>query len=196
MPTSLIGHSQIPAQNFRRLLALNGGPDGVAKGQVVEIYYAKENEGEWGGIRADVAVAQMLHETDYLRSWWSQPPRRNLAGIGVTGLTQHLYKPKNSVEFWAYKQENGTWYEGCSFDNFWEAVDAHLAHLSAYIWPTSQPINGAEKKDSRYAVAKLAFTENRWSPCRMLSDLNGRWAVPGTNYGQMIEGIMSAARGS
>ena len=41
--------------------------------------------GELVGLDWFLAIAQMAHETGSLTSWWSQPPRRNLAGIGVTG---------------------------------------------------------------------------------------------------------------
>ena len=39
------------------------------------------------GMEPVMSLAQMIHETGCLTSWWSQRPRRNPAGIGVTGRT-------------------------------------------------------------------------------------------------------------
>jgi len=45
--------------------------------------------GEWAGMDWFLALAQMGHETGHMTSWWSQRPRRNPAGIGVTGRTEY-----------------------------------------------------------------------------------------------------------
>jgi hypothetical protein len=37
------------------------------------------------GLDPLVAASQMILETAHLTSFWSQPPRHNMAGIGVTG---------------------------------------------------------------------------------------------------------------
>jgi hypothetical protein len=37
------------------------------------------------GLDPLVAASQMIEETAHLMSFWSQPPRHNMAGIGVTG---------------------------------------------------------------------------------------------------------------
>jgi len=190
MTTPIAGYSVIPAANFRRLLALNGGPGATAKGQIIEIYYSKEVQ--WG-IRADVLVAQMLHETGYLTSWWCGPTRNNMAGIGVTGESQHA---NPNLTGWVFKSEDGTWRKGYTFVDPWAGIEAHYAHMSGYLWPNEGPRNHADLKDPRYAAVKAAFTQHKWSPCRVLTDLNGRWAVPGTTYGQMVEGVMRAAEGS
>ena len=62
------------------------------------------------GLDPLLVVAQMVLETGNLTSDWSQPPRRNPAGIGVTG-------------------EPG---EGISFPTWQAAVRAHVGRLLAY----------------------------------------------------------------
>ena len=55
-----------------------------------------------------VAVAQMVLETGNLTSFWSQPPRRNPAGIGVTG------EPGAGLSFAAGRPPSGRTSGGCS----------------------------------------------------------------------------------
>ncbi len=52
------------------------------------------------GVDPLIAVAQMIHETGNLTSFWSQRPRRNPAGIGVTGQWQ-TQQPAD-LRGWAY----------------------------------------------------------------------------------------------
>src|SRR5687767_15895550 len=49
------------------------------------------------GVDPALLVAQLIHETGGLTSWWSQRPRRNPAGIGVTGATPRSQKPATGV---------------------------------------------------------------------------------------------------
>lgn len=96
-----------PAQLESELAAVNPGhihPD------IARLYV------EWGysfGIRADVAFAQMLHETSFLRYGGDiVASQNNLAGIGVTGG-----RPGNS------------------FASLEAGVIAHYAHLAWYSYP-------------------------------------------------------------
>jgi N-acetylmuramoyl-L-alanine amidase len=41
------------------------------------------------GLDPLIAASQMIEETAHLSSFWSQPPRHNMAGIGVTGEPGH-----------------------------------------------------------------------------------------------------------
>ncbi len=182
MSLAITGNSTVSKEAFKKVL-LNR--NSLAPLEVLDHYY--EKEASWG-VRADVLIAQMLHETDFLRSWWSQPPRRNMAGIGVTGAAQTANPSSNA---WALRSENSTWYAGYSFGDWFAAVEAHFAHMSAYVWPDER--NNASQKDPRYGAARQAFAQHHWAYCRVLTDLNGRWAVPGTTYGQMIEAILNIA---
>jgi hypothetical protein len=65
------------------------------------------------GIDPLLTVAQMILETAHLTSFWSQRPRRNPAGIGVTG-------------------EAGA---GVSFPNWRDSARAHVGRILAYALP-------------------------------------------------------------
>lgn len=65
------------------------------------------------GIDPLLAVAQMSLETAWLTSWWAQRPRRNPAGIGVTG-------------------QPGA---GVSFPSWTASTRAHAGRLLAYALP-------------------------------------------------------------
>jgi hypothetical protein len=62
------------------------------------------------GLDPLIAASQMIEETAHLSSFWSQPPRHNMAGIGVTG-------------------EAGV---GVSFPSAQEGVRAQIGRLLAY----------------------------------------------------------------
>lgn len=55
-------------------------------------------EGQLAGVDPCIAIAQMIHETGFLSSFWSKRPRRNPAGLGVTGQTAKAL-PKDA-SFW------------------------------------------------------------------------------------------------
>ena len=139
------------------------------------------------GIDPVMAIAQMIHETGNMTSWWSQRPNRNPAGIGVTGRTS-LTKPSTGAWQW-----NGhKWEEGCAFYDWAAAsIPAHLGRLCAYALPYGEG-NDAQ----RLAISKAAL----WRPipltirgrARTWDGLNGLWAVPGTTYGQSIAAIAQA----
>jgi hypothetical protein len=82
------------------------------------------------GIDPVLAVAQMIHETGNLTEWWAQRPRRNPAGIGVTGETS-LTRPTKGV--WQPRQHATGWDEGLAFDTWVDdAIPAHIGRLLAY----------------------------------------------------------------
>ena len=117
------------------------------------------------GLRADVLWGQMIHET----GWGSYGGdvgslQNNFAGIGATG--------------------GGA--QGYSFPTAEDGVKAHVAHMVAYAYLAS-PVGWAnELTDPRY---------NSVSPrgvASVLSDLDGRWAVPGVGYGAAIDAHVAA----
>lgn len=116
---------------------------------------------EWGyrfGIRADVAFAQMLHETNFLRYGGDvRPEQNNLAGIGVYGGSP-----------------------GNSFASLEAGVIAHYAHLAWYVFPDHRNEYCNQGWDPRHFGTAHANT------ARAINDLAGRWAVPGTGYGEAI----------
>ncbi len=123
------------------------------------IYYL--TFGEYYGIRGDLAFAQAMHETDYLRfTGVVKPEQNNFCGLGATG-------PDN---------------QGASFQTPREGVLAHLQHLYAYA--TTKPLtDGYPLLDPRFDLVARGSVPT-WV------GLNGKWAVPGATYGQSILSIV------
>ena len=116
--------------------------------------------GDLYGIRGDIAYAQAIHETNYFRfTGQVKPSQNNYAGIGTTG-------PGN---------------DGASFTTPEQGVLAHIQHLYAYASTKPLP-EGAPLVDPRFTLVTRGSATN-WT------DLNGKWAVPGTTYGQSILSI-------
>lgn len=146
------------------------------------------------GIDPTVAVAQMIHETGNLTSFWAARPQRNPAGIGVTGQKQTT--PPSDTNVWAFNPQRQQWEAGVSFAT-WEhdAIPAHVGRLLAYALPI-----GAENPVQRAAIERAL--RYRALPARMrgsapiLKQL-GRvhnptgqgWASPGIDYGAKIAAI-------
>lgn len=123
---------------------------------VAQIYL---EEGEIEGVRGDVAFAQAIRETNYFRfTGIARPEWHNPAGLGVTG-----------------QKVNGE-YVGNKFPDWRTGIRAQIQHLKAYAStePLKQPL-----VDQRFHLVTRGVAPN-WE------DLNGRWSVPGTTYGQDI----------
>ncbi|PLS01476.1 glucosaminidase domain-containing protein [Neobacillus cucumis] len=113
--------------------------------------------GQYYGIRGDIAFAQALLETNYFRfTGIVQPEQNNYAGIGATG-------PGNP---------------GAFFQTAEEGVLAHLQHLFAYA--------ATEHLPSDYPLVDPRFHLVQRGSAPTWTALNGKWAVPGTTYGQTI----------
>lgn len=142
-----------------------------------------------------LVLAQLIHETGNLTSWWSQRPRRNPAGIGVTGetkITGTVGGPRVAPDGdWAY-WEAGVWRAGVSFAS-WEhdAVPAHVGRLLAYCLRDSQA-NTAQRMLISRALAVRSLPASFRGVAPTLRGLNGRWAVPGTTYADSIAAIANA----
>ncbi|MEH7378168.1 N-acetylmuramoyl-L-alanine amidase [Neobacillus drentensis] len=113
--------------------------------------------GKYYGIRGDVAFAQAIHETDYFRfTGVVNPEQNNYSGIGATGGDTR----------------------GASFENQEEGVLAQLQHLYAYA--TAKPL------PDQYPLVDPRFHLVDRGSAPTWTALNGKWAVPGTTYGQAI----------
>jgi hypothetical protein len=113
--------------------------------------------GEYYEIRGDVAFAQAMLETNYFRYTGDvRNGQNNFAGIGATG--------------------GGT--RGASFETAEEGVLAHLQHLYAYATKAPLP--------NRYPIVDPRFHLVNRGSATTWTALNGKWAVPGTSYGQSI----------
>src|SRR5690349_6362679 len=82
--TKLLAGVRAPESRARQYLL--GLPHGAYSAddvtRIVGLYYQTARA---AGLDPLLAVAQMAEETAHLTSFWSQRPRRNFAGIGVTG---------------------------------------------------------------------------------------------------------------
>lgn len=106
------------------------------------------------GLNPVLALAQMAEETDNLTSEWSQPPRRNPAGIGVTG-------------------EPG---KGLSFPNWATAVRAHVGRLLAYaVAPGTE--TPAQQALIDEALGLRPLPANLRGAAPSLGGLTGKWAA-------------------
>jgi hypothetical protein len=154
--------------------------------------------GDQVGLDWFLAIAQMAHETGSLTSWWSQPPRRNLAGIGVTGAWRPGL-PDGSPgpapgPAWAWSAQLGRWLAGVSFPTWGsDAVPAHLGRLLAYALPVDQG-NLAQEALIAQALSYRSLPASHRNSAPTILGLNGRWAVPGTEYGQRIMALAEAMR--
>ncbi|TKD69266.1 N-acetylmuramoyl-L-alanine amidase [Pseudalkalibacillus hwajinpoensis] len=109
------------------------------------------------GIRGDIALAQAIHETNFFRFTGDvKPEQNNFAGLGATG--------------------GGA--AGASFPDASTGVIAHLQHLYAYTSTKPLPV-GDKLVDPRFSLVQRG-SATTWQA------LNGKWAVPGTTYGQLI----------
>jgi len=114
-------------------------------------------QGEIYGVRGDVAFCQAIHETGWFKYGGDvNANQNNFGGIGATG--------------------NGN--QGNVFPTIEIGAKAHIQHLFAYA--SKDPLPAGEAiVDPRFGFVTRGVAPN-WV------DLNGRWAVPGTTYGQAI----------
>lgn len=114
------------------------------------------------GVRGDLAFCQCILETNWLLFTGTvMKEQNNFAGLGATG---------GSVT-------------GASFNTVSEGVEAHIQHLYAYATTGDIP-EGRALVDPRFGYVTRGIAPN-------IEDLNGRWAVPGYEYGERIVSIMN-----
>jgi flagellum-specific peptidoglycan hydrolase FlgJ len=134
---------------------------------IVKKYVATTKE---AGLDPLLVVSQMLLETGNLTSFWSQPPRRNPAGIGVTG-------------------EPG---KGVSFSSWDKAVRAHVGRLLAYAIPEGEE-TPAQRKLIKEALTVRPLPSDRRGCAPTLSGLAGTWATD-KRYAQKIVRLANEIR--
>ena len=135
-------------------------------GEIVSYYY---EEASREGIRGDVALCQALKETGFFGYGGDVDYKQNnFCGLGATG---------NKAP-------------GASFKNARLGVRAHIQHLLAYSSKTAPSIAIV---DPRYTVLKNSRPE-LFGSVKTWTGLNGRWAVPGKNYGEDILRLWRAAQ--
>ena len=111
-------------------------------------------------MRADIAWAQMCHETGFLEFTGDvRPGQNNFVGLGATGGGE----------------------PGHSFATEELGVIAHYAHLAWYYYPNH--IN--QYCNSTYDPRHFGSTHSKYTGDTSVGFLNGRWA-PGATYTDKI----------
>ena len=174
-----------------RVLAPRAAANGYSYEDVVAIVESYQRVGNSVGVDWFLAIAQMAHETGYLTSFWSARPQRNPAGVGVDG---HIWPSNPGVANSAYNTQRNRWERGLSFSSWSdEAIPAHIGRLLAYALRDDQA-TPAQKALIDKALAYRPLSSDRRGVAPTIVGLNGRWAVPGTTYGQRILSVMMSLR--
>ncbi|MFM2031244.1 MAG: hypothetical protein RLZZ297_9 [Chloroflexota bacterium] len=174
-----------------RVLAPRAAANGYSYDDVVNIVEAYQRVGNSVGVDWFLAVAQMAHETGYLTSYWSARPQRNPAGLGVEGKSSATDPGQPG---WVYNTQRKMWEKGLSFES-WEdeAIPAHIGRLLAYALKDEQA-TPAQKTMIDYALLVRPLPAYLRGVAPTIVGLNGRWAFPGTTYGQRIIEVMMKLR--
>jgi len=155
--TSVVGYREVTADQLVRLFT-NRDSDKVEQATVLAELYIQY--GELFNIRADIAWAQMCHETGFLEYTGDvKPEQNNFCGMGAVAAGV----------------------SGNSFATEELGVIAHLAHLAWYYYPDH--VN--EYCSSQYDPRHFDNSHYRYTGDTTLGFLNGRWA-PGATYTDKI----------
>lgn len=189
----ILGPAHSPADIWIEMLSARSAEAGYSRHDVGVIVGEYRELGTLLGVDWFLALCQLAHETGRLTSWWCQRPRRNPAGLGVTGAIIPAYPNRPAPPARAWFFDGSLYREGLSF-TAWRDRDAsdgegsishHLGRLLAYALPSGA---GSELQQ-RYINRALGL---RWLPptyrgsAPTLLGLNGRWAYPGRTYAQML----------
>lgn len=111
-----------------------------------------------GRVKVDplMVITQMLHETGHLTSWWAARPRRNPAGLGVTG-----------------EPGKGLWFPS------WEhATMAHVGRLLAYALTDQEVAEDGERWVLIAAALYLRpLPDHLRGSAKTYRGLTGTWAT-------------------
>jgi hypothetical protein len=115
------------------------------------------------GLDPFFVVVQLSLETGFLSSFWSQRPRRNPAGIGVTGAPG----------------------EGVKFASWDKAVRAHTGRLLAYAIDAGHG-TAAQRALISEALHVRTLPSNRRGVAPTLRGLEGTWATDGGYAAKLV----------
>jgi hypothetical protein len=149
---ALLAPARAPAARAEQYLLTrpHGGYSADDVTKIIGLYY---DTAAPAGLDPLLVVAQMVEETAHLTSFWSQRPRRNFAGIGVTG-------------------EPGA---GLSFPDLKTAVHAHTGRLLAYALPSGTG-SQVQKQLINEALAGRPLPPQLRGTATTLNGLAGTWA--------------------
>jgi hypothetical protein len=155
------------------------------------------------GVDWFLALAQVVHETAGLSSWWSRRPRRNPAGIGVTGETRQS-RPKDGT--WQYDDRFRIWRRGNAFAEWFNttertsAIEAHVGRLLAYALTDADTEHRVDlpegirimRSEQRRLIAEALqvrpLPEEYRGVAPTIGGLSTRWA-PGATYADRVVAI-------
>jgi hypothetical protein len=165
---TILGPARIPQEQMvRYILKRNPTPKLHCTVEQLVGYYYEEGLAE--GVRPDIALCQAIKETACFAYGKDVLfVQNNYCGLGATG--------------------NGE--PGAYFATPQRGARAHIQHLLCYATtrlPQSKII------DPRYDVLRKKYTEY-YGKIPYWTGLNGKWALPGTHYGQEILQIWTAAK--
>lgn len=151
------------------------------------------------GIDPLLPIAQMLHETGNLTSFWAARPQRNPAGIGVNG--EHSSVPPSPPTGWAWNDQRTRWERGLSFlDWALESVPAHVGRYLAYALP-DEAMTAQQFDTARYALTVRPLPSALRGSAQTLEQLGARhnptgqgWTMPGDQYGERIAAMANWLR--
>lgn len=160
------------ATALRYLLTRGSWYDEVSRRAIVAAYWRVATH---VGLDPLLALAQCIHETSAqqankewwpLSSWWAQRPRRNPAGIGVTGI------PRVGLSFPSWADD---------------AIPAHVGRLLAYVLSETGG-TAAQRALIDRALTLRSLPASFRGSAPTLVGLNGRWAT-GQGYAVAIAAI-------
>lgn len=140
------------------------------------------------GVDPCIAIAQTIHETGNFSSWWSQRPRRNSAGLGVTGESSSRPPVPEEQNKWAYDSTANIWRKGLVFSAWTISILAQMGRLTAYAVPQGQRTTKQQEIVTQ-ALMMRSLPVALQGTAPTLVGLNGKWAYPGTMYAQQIAAI-------
>lgn len=144
-------------------------------------------------LNTDLVVAQMLHETAWLRSWWSQRPRRNPAGLRVNGHKKKDLSPIDDINDWQFNPESGLYEHGLAFNSWELSSSVHIGHLLCYVY-TDKEMNRNQFTFSLLSPSRNILDGRGWrGVAKKLNGLNERWAV-GKFYADGISKLATVIR--
>lgn len=142
------------------------------------------------GLDPVIVLAQIVHETAALTSWWVEAPRHNPAGINVTGATAPKPQPG-----YVFNPSTGRYHRGTTYPSLTAAVEPHLARLLAYACTPADLAGGPHAAARRRLIATApSFPRPCLGTAPALAALGQAhnpvascgWAWPGEHYGAQL----------
>ncbi len=197
--TPLLAPPRATIQQARAYIAHKGGSTAYTSGDIDLITQHYWTHGPSVGLDPLLALAQCVHETSDnghpISSWWSQRPRRNPAGLGVSGQSRNT-DPGDSHNWAGDPPDNPTvWRAGLSFASWEESTRAQIGRLLAYAIPAGQ---GTPQQQAMidFALAQRPLPAALRGTAPALKQLGAAnnpsgqgWATPGAQYGAHIAAI-------